>query len=92
MTQYFVDQANNYIGGFDGDAALVKVPVNSIEVPFPPDDARQKWIPAQNKYTAKPVDAVPVTQATQLATILKGKGLITQADLDTVSAAVSVGV
>ncbi len=38
-TKYYVDDAGNYIGGFDG----VEPPAGAIEVPFPPEDARQKW-------------------------------------------------
>lgn len=39
MTQFFVDQNGNYLGGFDG----VDPPEGAIEVPTAPDDARQKW-------------------------------------------------
>lgn len=39
MTKYFVDQAGNYIGAFDG----AEPPANSIEVPSAPSDARQPW-------------------------------------------------
>lgn len=39
MTKYFVDQAGNYIGAFDG----AEPPANSIEVPSAPSDARQSW-------------------------------------------------
>lgn len=39
MTKYFVDQAGNYIGAFDG--ALP--PAGSVEVPSAPSDARQPW-------------------------------------------------
>lgn len=41
MTKYFIDADNNYIGGFEGEGA--EPPKNAIEVPLPPDDARQKW-------------------------------------------------
>lgn len=35
--KYYIDQNNNYLGG-SGDA-----PLSIYEVPFAPDDARQKW-------------------------------------------------
>jgi len=38
-TKFFVDDAGNYIGGFDG----AEPPAGAIEVAPPPDDARQKW-------------------------------------------------
>jgi len=59
MTKYFVQQDGTYIGGFcdlfkDGqvisDAATQKVPPGSIEVPFPPDHAHQKWNFQTNQY------------------------------------------
>lgn len=39
-TRYAVDAAGNYIGAFVG----LDIPEGSIEVPFPPEDARQKWL------------------------------------------------
>lgn len=39
MTKYYVDADGKYLGGFD-DATP---PENAIEVPEPPDDARQIW-------------------------------------------------
>lgn len=39
MTKYYVDAQGSYVGGFDG----VNPPNGAIEVPSPPDDARQKW-------------------------------------------------
>ena len=39
MTKYFVDQAGNYIGAFDG----AEPPAGSVEVPSAPSDARQPW-------------------------------------------------
>lgn len=50
MTKYFVDQAGNYIGAFDG----AEPPENSIEVSSAPIDARQPW-------TGSGWGAVPVT-------------------------------
>lgn len=38
-TKFFVDEAGTYLGGFDG----AEPPIGAIEVPFPPDDARQIW-------------------------------------------------
>jgi len=35
--KYYVDNSNRYIGGTDGD------PLSGNEVPYPPEDARQKW-------------------------------------------------
>lgn len=40
-TIYYRDINNNYVGGFDGNTG--KVPPGSIEVPFPPTDARFQW-------------------------------------------------
>lgn len=39
MAKNFIGPSGKYLGGFDG--ALP--PTGSIEVPFAPDDARQKW-------------------------------------------------
>lgn len=38
-TKFYIDSDGKYIGGFDG--ALP--PKGAIEVPFPPEDARQIW-------------------------------------------------
>jgi len=35
--KYYVDDTNKYIGGTDGE------PLSSNEVPYAPNDARQKW-------------------------------------------------
>lgn len=35
--KYFIDDSNNYIGGSDNKS------LSNNEVPFAPDDARQKW-------------------------------------------------
>lgn len=52
-TQYFVDSNGRFLGGFS-DA---EPPENSIEVPSPPDDGRQKWDGAQ----WLPLEAEPIT-------------------------------
>ena len=36
--KYYIDTENNYLGGWEENP-----PANSIEVPFPPGSARQKW-------------------------------------------------
>lgn len=41
MTKYYVDGSGNYMGAYDGVGVVA--PVGGIEVPTPPDDARQKW-------------------------------------------------
>lgn len=38
-TKYFRTAAGGYVGGFSG----AEPPAGSIEVPFPPEDARQVW-------------------------------------------------
>lgn len=38
-TKYFVNDKGDYLGGFDG----AQPPIGSIEVPFPPMHASQKW-------------------------------------------------
>ncbi len=38
-TLYFVNKSGEYVGAFCG----VEPPAGSVEVPFPPEDARQKW-------------------------------------------------
>lgn len=38
--KYYVDAEGNYLGGWDDPLAA---PGGSIEVPFPPDDARRIW-------------------------------------------------
>ena len=39
MTKYYIDQGGQFIGSYDGAAP----PEGAIEVPYPPDDARQPW-------------------------------------------------
>lgn len=39
MTSFYVDASGKYLGGFDG----VEPPVGAIEVPSPPNDARDLW-------------------------------------------------
>lgn len=41
--KYYRDDDNNYLGGWDTNP-----PTGSIEVPFPPGHARQKWNGADN--------------------------------------------
>lgn len=41
MTLYYRDITNKYVGAFDGNTG--KVPPGSIQVPFPPGDARSIW-------------------------------------------------
>lgn len=36
--KYYVDADGKYLGGWDANP-----PEGAVEVPFPPDDARQKW-------------------------------------------------
>lgn len=54
MTKYFVDEAGNYLGGFDGAGALATVPAGAIEVSNAPNDARQKWDGAKWSPTPPP--------------------------------------
>ncbi len=44
-TKYFVDTDGNYIAGFGGleDGSKPAEFPNAIEVPYAPDDARDKW-------------------------------------------------
>ncbi len=55
-TKYYVDAQGNYIGGFDGPPVLdendlpvagetqdAPAPEGGIDVPYAPQDARQKW-------------------------------------------------
>lgn len=37
--KYYVDADGNYLGGWDANP-----PEGAVEVPFPPEDARQKWV------------------------------------------------
>lgn len=72
MTRYFVDDAGNYIGGFDG----ADPPDGSVEVLEPPDDARRKWngsewLPYERPYADLRREAYPVI-GDQLDAILKG--------------------
>ncbi|MBA4797010.1 MAG: hypothetical protein H2043_06380 [Rhizobiales bacterium] len=39
MSKYYVDPNGRYLGGFDG----AEPEHSSLEVPYPPDDARQIW-------------------------------------------------
>jgi len=82
MTQYYVDAAGKYLGGFDGAEALKLVPPGATEVPGAPEDARQIWdgakwgpVPAP-----PPKSAAPLT-ADELAEILIAKGAISQPDI-----------
>lgn len=49
--KYYIDVDGNYLGGWDQNP-----PESAIEVPFAPEDARQKWI--GNGYSPVPI-AVP---------------------------------
>lgn len=42
-TQYYSDVSGNYIGGFDGAAALALVPNGSVQVPLAPECAWYTW-------------------------------------------------
>ena len=59
--RYFIDANNNYIGGSDTGF------LSDFEVPFAPDDARQKWngtgydAPSQAE-----IDAEKATEAAQI--------------------------
>lgn len=61
MTQYFVDQAGNYLGGFDGATP----PKGATEVSAPPQDGRQKLVNGAWSTPASVVESgiVAATQA-----------------------------
>jgi len=75
MTKYYVDLDGGYIGGFDG----AKPPAGAIEVPEPPDDARQKW--DGTKWLAAPPAEMPEISAEDLWAVLEAKGLVTADDV-----------
>ena len=56
--KYFVDSQGRYLGGW-----MENPPAGSIEVPFPPDDARRLWLGDQ-------WGEIPVTTAARAAEIL----------------------
>lgn len=65
--KYYRDEACKYLGGWDDGLAP---PEGGIEVPFPPDDARQKWfgdkwvpapIPEPSPLILGPVSAAALT-------------------------------
>lgn len=79
MTRFFVKPDGSYIGGFDGAGALALVPADAIEVPAPPEDARQVW----NGGAWGPKPAAPKrVDLDQLAARLVAKGVLSAADLD----------
>lgn len=79
MTRFFVDGAGRYLGGFDGEAALAKVPPGSIEVPTAPEHAAQIWGGSQ---WGAPPPADARTDAEVIVDDLLRKGLVTEDDLD----------
>ncbi|MFQ5783619.1 MAG: hypothetical protein ACE5H8_02195 [Alphaproteobacteria bacterium] len=55
MTRYFVDASNSYIGAFDGDDALARVPSGAVEVPAPPEHADlEVWNPVAGAWQDRP--------------------------------------
>ncbi len=44
MTRYFFSNTGDYLGGFDGDAALATLPAGAVEVQTPPNDGRDRLI------------------------------------------------
>lgn len=79
MTKFFVRPDGSYIGGFDGADALKLVPADAVEVPAPPDDARQTWNGAA--WSAKPAPEKRLT-VEALAARLVAKGALSAADVD----------
>lgn len=45
ITKYYADNGGNYKGGYCGATGIDTSAW--IEVPFPPNDARQKWLNGQ---------------------------------------------
>ena len=79
ITRYFVDSQGRYVGGFDGAGALVRVPPSSVEVPLPPEDARQTWNGTQWSAPPPPVTSLDING---LADALVAKGVLTRAEVD----------
>lgn len=86
MTRFFVDANGKYLGGFDG----AEPPVGAIEVPDAPANAAQKWNGAgwdavpdavSAAQTLVETDAGMIRLAEDIFTALKGKGVLTDADL-----------
>ncbi|WP_156936488.1 hypothetical protein [Mesorhizobium sp. LNJC384A00] len=78
MTQYFVDDAGAYLGGFDG----AEPPEGALEVPSAPDDARQVWDGSQwGPVVLTPAD-FPSLSPRQIRLALNDIG-ITSADVAT---------
>lgn len=79
--KYYVDQSNNYIGGVDD---ILPAPLNSTEVPLPPEDARQKWngsvwLPLTPQQV---IDSTPF-EMRDLVNVLISKGVISPSDVPT---------
>lgn len=73
-TRYFVDGQGNYLGGFGGAAP----PTGAIEIPAPPDDARQVW--NGSTWSAAPAQVAALDVDT-LAAALVAKGVLADADI-----------
>lgn len=58
MTKHFVNDAGDYLGGFDGAPA----PIGAIEVPIPPLDGLDKWDGSQWIPATPPVAARRITE------------------------------
>ena len=89
--KYFIDQAGNYIGAYDG----AEPPADAVEVAAPPPDhASQQWTGAawiDSAATAawradQAAQDNALTQA-ELTALLLTKGQISQADIDARKAA-----
>lgn len=84
MTKFFRDEVGNYLGGFDGATP----PDGAIEVPGPPDNARQVWdINAGVWLAAAP--AVPAVPAA-VTPLQARKALLAAGLLDDVAAYVAL--
>lgn len=75
MTQYYVDAAGVYLGGFDGGA---EPPDGSIEVPEAPQDARQVW--QDGAWGGPPADVPGSVSARQFKLQLLAAGLLDEVE------------
>lgn len=76
MTKYFINSEGGYVGAFDGAAP----PIRSVEVPIPPEDARQRWDLAARAWGPVPPHVPSVISDRQFFHVLATDGLITQAE------------
>lgn len=81
-TRHYVDDAGRYLGGFGGGAVP---PRGAVEVPTAPNDAAQVW--TGSAWGPEPDYSARKTRLDRTVTLLVDKGVLTQAEADSLETA-----